>query len=61
MLKIGGLPSNAKPPAGELKNIEQKYSFSYLVQVLDLPSLTRKLSRLAAIGKRWPAGSMLRE
>jgi hypothetical protein len=35
MLKIGGLPSNAKPPAGELKNIEQKYSFSYLVRVLN--------------------------
>jgi hypothetical protein len=35
ILKVGGLPSNAKPPADELKNVEQKYSFSYLVRVLD--------------------------
>jgi len=35
LLKIGGLPSNTKLPAGELKKGEHKVSFKYLCKVLD--------------------------
>jgi hypothetical protein len=33
-LKIAGLPSNARPPSGEQKNIEHSYSFSHLYRLL---------------------------
>jgi hypothetical protein len=35
VLKIAGLPKNAKPPSGELKNVEQSYAFSHLRRVLN--------------------------
>jgi hypothetical protein len=35
MLNIGGLPSNAGPPSGELKKVEHTYEFSRLVEILE--------------------------
>jgi hypothetical protein len=35
VLRIGGLPSNAGPPSGELKNVEHTYEFSCLDRILE--------------------------
>jgi hypothetical protein len=35
LLRVAGLPNNSKLPGGELKNIEQRFSFHYLCGVLD--------------------------
>jgi hypothetical protein len=35
LLRIGGLPSNAGPPSGELKRVEHTYEFSCLDRILE--------------------------
>jgi hypothetical protein len=38
VLRMGGLPGNAGPPSGELKNVEHTYEFSCLDRILETAS-----------------------